>query len=1213
MLFHTSRISTTTILLLLTFSGSAFGQTDIPNVRDPETLERTFQEEVRPLLRRYCFECHNEENAESGIRVDHLNGLLTERTLKLWVGIEDQLTSSSMPPDGADQPNAAERKLIVEWISNGLHMARSRPVERNGMVRRLTVDQYRNSLRSLLGLEENVTDVLPPDAVSKDGFTNNAQSMTLSPLQIEAYINIARQALHLCIVDPNEKPEVQHFRMDLGHSINRDPFSENLILGANSHLLNNADFIVTEPVAVRDFPFEPIRIRTEYLFNEGYQGNSTVRGEREYTSIYHSVFACMRGNPGYPKGNAFDLVPAGLLLRPAIPSRELFQVESTYGPRANFKIAVRELPKSGNFRVRVRAAKYDDGLLLKPGDQSEDSVSSIIVPVQSEDAIVDVPKTGIYQVDVVQDASVNVEPNASHLTEDLVAHWDFNGNVIGRSGDETFEGSITEGAKLSESPFGSAVDVDGSSGTVVVPRDDRMNVGDGEFSVAAWIHPRQLKQGGIVCLGKYNWTHGWYFDMPNGNGVIRIETVAPNNQSNGTVQSPPGILKPNQWQHVAAVVRRDPNETELFVNGYKVAEGKIGEGNLDNPSVNLHIGRIQDSQLFNGMIDEVRIYRRALSLAEIQALVEPGRTFATRPTRKPQQLKLQIGDRHFAGMLNQPSFVVLRLPAGNLPIRLDYPGEGIDQIVLNQLADNDPVAVRFKEFDQQSVHLGVHVGLRRDCGHTMSQVGKSLTVVDSLPREFSFIGAINNYPSPDVQSDNDNYLAGVREIGVRSEYTDGRDRPRMLVNSVEFEGPFFESWPPKVHQRIFIDSPHRKNPKVYAREVIAAFATKAFRRPVRDEELKSFMVLWESSYDQQQDFYASIRDALTVVLASPQFLFITETSASPAAEPISDYELASKLSYFLWNEPPDQVLLNLAAAGQLRAQLQPQVDRLIDDARFQQFSEQFAYQWLSLDKFDVVEIDRTRFPKLTRETRETLRHEPAAFLNHLFIENLPVRNLIRSDFILSNEITAKYYGLPVQTRNGFDFGAVEHRSNHLGGLLTQAGILAGLSDGRESNPVKRGAWFARKIIAEPPDDPPPNVPELSEDTTQLSQRERLEKHRNQKGCVKCHAGIDPWGLPFEQFDASGLLKNKKVDSQATLPDNTQVDGMESLKQYLIDDQIDQVAFSVLKHLTAYACGRTLSYNEIELLKQDGLQLSQREYQMRDMLHFVVNSDAFLTK
>lgn len=964
------------------------------------SIENRFQEQIQPLLKEYCLRCHNADKMKSGIRVDHLDGTLEDRQLFLWKGILEQVADEAMPPEDEPRPTAEQRRVLDDWIGDALAAARARQREKNGSVRRLTVSQYRNTLRDLLRLEDDLTDVLPPDGVSKEGFLNNGQTMQLSPLLVEAYFEIAERALDLCIVDEASKPVIQNFRMDLGASINPEPCPDNLILGADNLLLENQDFVVTQLTPAKPFDYEPFLMRTKYEFIEGYQGNDTVRGWRKFDSIYHAVFACMRGNRGYPKGNAYQAVPQGLLLRPAIPSAEVFQVESTYGPKANFKLSLRELPDHGRFRVTVKAAKYDDGLLLDQGAaiQLEPTERAITVKELAQPQIVTIEQAGLYQADVY----------------------------------------------LQPAPEDSA------------PPDDG----------------------------------------------------------------------------------------------------------------------------------------------------------------KRQNLSLKLGDRDFSGALFQNAFLAVRLPAGPLTITARCGDSSApDRIVLTRLTDVSDIAKRFAAFESRSPRVGVHVGLRRDCGSTLNPVGAPQTVASLEVNEFVFEGAISNFPSPDVEKDNVNYLAGIREIGVRSEYTDGRDMPRLLIRSVEFEGPFYESWPPATHRNIFLDSDRKDDPAAYAREVIRSFATRAFRRPITAAEEASVFAVWNSSFAAEGDFGQSIKDALLVVLTSPQFLFLIENSASPEPEDLDSYELAAKLSYFLWNTAPDRRLLKLAAENSLHESLDVEIERMIRDPRFRQFTNEFTSQWLSLDKFDVVEVDRMRYPKLTRDTKTQLRDEPVQFLQYLIQHNLPLRNLIQSDFIVANEAVASYYGLADRTESGFEFIPITHESESLGGVLTQAGILVGLSDGRESNPVKRGAWLARKIIAEPPDDPPPNVPALPEDDgAHLTLREKLQRHRNQEGCAKCHIGIDPWGIPLEQFDAGGLFKEgQAVDAQSILPDTTEVADANGLKAYLANDRIDQVAFSFLKHLAGYATGCGLSYNEIEFLKQEGLELKPGGYRMQDMIRFVVKSKLFLEK
>ncbi|MBM3737030.1 MAG: DUF1592 domain-containing protein [Acidobacteria bacterium] len=1176
-----------------------------------KSLEPGFEQQVRPFLKKNCVRCHSADVMTSGVRVDHLDATLEERHLKLWEHIHKRVTDGSMPPKGQAQPTGPERTAAADWVARALNVARSRPAPKNGLVRRLTVAQYRNTLRELLLLDDDFTEILPPDAVSVDGFVNNKDTLQLSPLQVETYLEIAEEALSRAIVDPASKPSIQNFRMDLGAGMNPDPLPGELILGANSLLLENKDFTVTQLTPTKPFAFEPFFMRTKYRFIEGYEGNATVRGWRDFDSIYHSVFACVRGSRGYPKGTPYSTVSGGLLLRPAIPNDELFQQDGTYGPKANFKISLRELPDHGRFRVAVTAAKYDDGLLLDPGAAPQpESAEAVMARGLKEPQTVAIPRPGIYQVDVHPGGRIDTPPtpDSSRISEALGGSWPLDGSA------ET--GSLEGKAHFADSPFGKALSLDGDGDSLVIPRNAGMNVGTGAFTVSAWIRPRPLRKAGIVGLGVYNWSHGWYLDMPDNKGILRIETSGPDNEPNGSLSSPPGVIRPNTWQHVAAVVARGKNETRLYVNGYPVAKGETGSANLDNPRMNLHIGRIQGANQFRGEIDEVRIYQRALGEREIQALVAPGREFVKPPPDRPQEVTLTLGAREFTGMiLDQPAFLAVRLPAGPLRIQARHSGvRGLDRAVLTPLPESHELARRFATFEKRAPRLGVHLGFRRDCGSTFAPVGEIRTVAGTNLSRFVFEGAIRNYPSPDVEKDNVNYLAGVREIAVRSEYTDGRDMPRLMIRSVEFEGPYYDTWPPASHRNIFTSFARPQDQAAYARHIIRSFAARAYRRPVTVAEEAELTGVYQKSLAAGRGFRDSIKDALQVALASPQFLFLIEKSGTPGPEPLESPELASKLSYFLWNGPPDEATLRLATSGTLRQKLSSEVDRMIASPHFSRFAREFVTQWLALDKFRVLEPDRKRFPDLTRDAREHLKLEPVQFVEHLMRANLPVRNLIASDFVVANEPVATYYGLGGKTESGLGFVPIAHGRNDLGGVLSQAAILAGLSDGRESNPVKRGAWLARRIIAEPPDDPPPNVPALKEDDTQqLTLRERIERHRSQPGCQQCHSKIDPWGVPFEEYDASGRAKQQSVDARSTLPDKTEVSGVAGLKRYLGEDRIDQVAFSFLKHLATYANGRTLTYNELDVLRRDGVKLRAGGYRMKDMIHYVAASPMFLEK
>ena len=961
-------------------------------------LKSEYGESVQPFFKRYCYRCHGARRMESGVRLDALDLNLGDKELFLLQHVHKQLQEDMMPPEDERQPGEGERSAAIEWIEQVLQEGARKVRPKEGSVRRLTVAQYQNTLRDLLGVEDRLADILPADGVSKEGFKNNKDTLLLTPQMMETYFEIADKALSLCLVDETRKPRIQCFRVELGTGVNKSPPPEKVEL-EGPRILPRADYWVREVLPAKSFPFEPLAMQKKFRFVEGYRGNATVRGWMDFEGLHHSVFAAIIGKytGGYNYGRSSLFVPEGLLLRPRSP-----ETDTVRGPAPTFSMPMRELPMSGMLQVTVEAARYDDG--LQPDTRVPGSDDRLELDISGgKDTVLMIPAAGVYQVEVV---------------------------------------------------------LDGPPGDDVVTAD----IGKRTFS-------RRLKPPFPPPPG------------PDGKVVI------------------PFLLA-------------------RFAEG--AASLKVGCGDGRN--------------------------LQAVWISPVTADSEAGRQFAA--------------------------------------------------------------------FEKRVPHVSVHMGLRTDVGARLSRFDVPKAVSSAEIARYSFRAPISSFASPDTEEDNENYLAGLREIAIRSEPTDDRQIPRVLVRAVEFEGPYYQDWPPRGHREIFFPSSRRDDPPAYAREVIARFATRAFRRPPREDELESLLSVWREGYERTRDFQGSVRHALFVILTSPQFLYLTEESAGPQAEPLSSHELAAKLSYFLWNTMPDERLLTLAAKGTLGASLRAEAERLVADERFSQFTGEFVSQWLSLDKFDVVNINRGRYPRLLKETQRELRKEPIHFVTHLLRENLPLHNLIASEFIVANDVVAGYYGLGDRAEHGYAFAPLRHNQEALGGVLTQAAILSGLTDGNESNPVKRGAWLARRIIAEPPEPPPPNVPDLPNEGEAKGKtlRERLEQHRNQEGCAQCHQKIDPWGLPLEQFDAGGLLKSGKVDARSILPDQTEIADTNELKRYLANDRLDQVAFSFLQHLAGYAVGRSLSFNEIDYLRREGRKkLGPDGYRMRDCLQFIIESPFFLEK
>lgn len=989
---------------------SAAEQTVSEEVVTEAALEAAFSA-AEAVLQTRCVDCHDAASHEGGVQLDTIGAIPTAATRSVFERVIRELREGTMPPDDAAPLEEAAGAAVLAWAEQGLAAFDARPVPRNGSVRRLTVDQVRRTLQSLLALEEDVTGGLPADAVSKEGFTNQIATLQLSALQLEASLAAAERAVDLALVDETRPPAIQRFRVELGKDVHPQPTSESLILGHISRLLPSADVLITEPEVHKPFACEPVRMQRQFRFIEGYQGNDTVRGWREFAGIEHAVFACLRGSDGDdakdfvdPRGRGHEITAEGLLLRPSIPSARYLGVGSKYGPLPNFKIAVRELPHHGRFRVTVRASCVDDLLVVPPGEDGGELGAALPAEVSADGQwVCDLPQTGTY--------------------------------------------------------------------------------------------------------------------------LVRVQP--------------------------AGVTARQPQP-----DGQAAADA--------------------------------------------------------------HELSLSIGSQQVTTRWMQPACAVVRLPAGPVRVRGQYAGpEPIEQVAFVPLADSHPWAVRLAAMQQRRPWLGVHLGLRRDCGSTLAPVGPPQRVESRQLQDFVFEGAIANFPDPHVEADNPNYLAGLREIAVRSEYTSDRDMPRLLVRSIEFEGPWHEQWPPPSH-RIVCDVPggDAADPEQRARAILGRFATRAFRRPVTDDELEGLLGIWRRSRSASGDERQALRDGLVATLVAPQFLFLIEDSGSPAPEPLSGFELASKLSYFLWNGPPDERLLALAANGTLHAELPGETDRLLADPRFDLFADRFAAEWLRLDHFDVVETDQERFPHLSRHVRPHLRQQPARLLAHLLRSNAAATEVITSETLVANEVVADYLGIGKRVESGWVFVPVEHGRDDLGGVVTLPAVLAGLSNGREANPVKRGAWLARSIIAQPPADPPPNVPVL-DDLTQLSLRERLERHRSAKGCRGCHEGIDPWGLPFEAYAADGLADRSEadveVDAHSQLPDGTQVADFAGFREYLLQEQADRVAYSFAWHLATYACGRLPDHHEERWLSGMASDVQTRGGGLRDILQQVVTSDMFLMK
>ena len=454
--------------------------------------------------------------------------------------------------------------------------------------------------------------------------------------------------------------------------------------------------------------------------------------------------------------------------------------------------------------------------------------------------------------------------------------------------------------------------------------------------------------------------------------------------------------------------------------------------------------------------------------------------------------------------------------------------------------------------------------------------------------------------------------------------TRGGDPIDVHIDYVEIEAGVHQNWPPKSHTEIFFASPNKNDETKYSREILKRFMTRAWRRPVKDQDVNLYSDFFSKCRPKFATFEETIIEVLATVLAAPEFLYLIQGDSEDQANgstTVSGLELASRLSFFLWSSIPDSPLLELALEGKLKNPevLDSQIRRMLADSRSHRFSQNFMEQWLGLEALETVIIDQKKFKGYDDIFKENIVKEPLAFFEEVLKKNSSIMDFLHSDYLMINEALARHYGIPEVYGQEFRKVTVGPESNR-GGLLTTAAVMTMNSTGVDSNPLKRGIWLLERILHDPPPPPPPNVPEV--DLTDprilsMTQKERMADHRNQAACRSCHAKIDPWGIALENYDAIGSyrtkIKDKPVDSTAVLYNRQKLDGVGSMKDYLLAKRQDQFARAMVHKLSSYALGRPMSFSDRGEIDKMTQELRESGDGLKDLVSIIIQSELFSNK
>jgi mono/diheme cytochrome c family protein len=439
----------------------------------------------------------------------------------------------------------------------------------------------------------------------------------------------------------------------------------------------------------------------------------------------------------------------------------------------------------------------------------------------------------------------------------------------------------------------------------------------------------------------------------------------------------------------------------------------------------------------------------------------------------------------------------------------------------------------------------------------------------------------------------------------------------VLLDWIEWEGPLVTE--AEKSRRDGLLPPDDASPEVVA-EHLQRFAERAWRRPVQAEELVDYLNAYRLEREAGEKPADAYRVALQGVLTSRNFIYLVEGEPK-AREKLNDWELASRLSYFLWSSMPDDALLSAAQGGKLSGEgLKKEVDRLLTDGKINRFVDDFVRQWLQLHRIGTFPPDKKLYPMYDPWLETSLRREPIEYFRELFTQNLPIDRFIDSDWTVANARLCDFYGLP-EPKTG-DFQRVSLKpEDHRGGLLTMGAVLGLTSDGTRHRPVHRGVWVSEAIFGKTPPPPPANVSAIEPsppESPKATLRQKIEAHRNNASCAACHAKIDPLGLAWDNYDAIGLWRTHEkiekgvgadpaIDPSGVMPDGRTFRDSFEFKKLLLEDD-EQVARAFIEHLCTYALRRVLTVDDQADLEAIEAEAKKNGYGVREIIRAVATSE-----
>jgi mono/diheme cytochrome c family protein len=1130
-----------------------------------------FEKFVKPLLARHCLECHSTKAEKGGLDLERFVTVAhVRKDVKPWQGIVEQVEAGEMPPKEKPQLSAEDKRRLLEWVK-AFFAAESRARAGDpGQVplRRLSNAEYDATIRDLTGIDLAPTKEFPVDGAGGEGFTNASESLAdVSPALLARYLQAAKEIAEHVVLLPDG------FRFSAAKS--REEWTAEAVAaikkaygkmdgvtpdGSPRFIANAVDSILKHRDALAAGKFEAIadhrmqRTRAKYL-------------ELLWTALN-------------------DTTPS----EPLDAIRKKWKAGDAAGLQAEVRYWQENLWRGGPVGSYVRSLtdkKHTESDLL---GESTSRFMPFDPPPASSLTLRPAITVGPAQQEVV----IYLAARDSGAARPLV--W-LRPRVEGGNKPPILLADYQKHAPTYEIDPASAFAASAKYLAAVADVAHAADAKPDELAIARGLDPAFLKQ--------------W----------IKVLAVVPPTAANQkpAASKVPATSALGRWLSLAATGEGRAEADRLAVEVERILSGpRPADKDPERAAYDLLVRA--ESPLFEG-VDVLKIAKRAFPAG---ALGIPAERFNT-PEKDglvvPSDAVVEI--RLPASLLAGRQFVVdakLQEAAEERFVRLHAATEppGPDTRWGGPLLAGD------KSPDYQRMVTG-NAEFRR-------LFPKIVCFPDVVPNDE--IVALKMFHRED-ESLLRLYATDAEARELDRLWQELRFISRQAVKEYEYLPQFMEYTTqdtPKRFQQFFIDRRpvFERDAKEFLRaeeeaiprqvDALVAFAAKAYRRPLEPWEGERLRALYETIRKQGADHREAFCGVLARIFMEPSFLFRIEQAPSGRAEPVpvSDWELASRLSYFIWSSMPDDELRQIAAAGKLRDPevLETQARRMLKDGRIRALAVDFGMQWMHVRGIeDLKEKSETAFPQFDEKLRKAIAEESALFFQDFFQADRPVTSLIDADYCFVDETLAAHYGVPGVKGTWRRVDGAKKFGR--GGILGLASVHAKQSGASRTSPVLRGNWVVETLLGEKLPRPPANVPVLpdQEGLDGLTTRQLVERHVSDPSCAGCHSRIDPLGFAFEHYDPIGRRRDKEasgrpVDTKAKLKDGTEIDGIDGLRQYLLTQKKEVFTRLFCQKLLGYALGRATTLSDTAAIDEMVAALEKNDGRISAAVVAIVRSPQF---